>query len=165
MKSNKGVYDQIINLPFITSLPKFEYTINSIKESGALSKKQLEYLDFKLQTKDFWAKCLIKNNFVAGVSTTSRVESLHSVLKKRLNPRSRLCEVLSQFRSIERAQIQLFKEEFTRHTKTPANHSLNKDALLTELKALYSPYAIDKVSKKLDKCLLYRHEAISDSLW
>lgn len=163
--SNEEIYEKIKNLPFVTRKEKFSSIIEDLKKPGVLTKSQLSYLCLKLETQEQWAKCLVKQEFVVAVSTTSRVECLHSVLKKHLNARSRLTEVLNRFKAIEGTQINQFHEEFERHKKKNKSDILEKSCFLTELNSNYSVYAMDKVSQKLGKCLLYRFEASSEGEW
>ena len=98
LKENKELYDQVLELPFMTRKEKFDETIKELKKPGLLNDSQLNYLEMKLKIKDKWAKCLIKENFTVGISTTSRIESMHSVLSDRLNSNSRLNEVFDVFK-------------------------------------------------------------------
>ena len=117
LKENKELYDQVLELPFMTRKEKFDETIKELKKPGLLNDSQLNYLEMKLKIKDKWAKCLIKENFTVGISTTSRIESMHSVLSDRLNSNSRLNEVFDVFKKIEDSNISKFNEEFSRHKK------------------------------------------------
>lgn len=130
---------------------------------GALSAKVLEYLKLKLESKDLWAKYAIKDTFSVGVSTTSRVESLHSLLKKHLNSNSRLCEVLDRFKKIVAAQIDKFQVEFERHSKD-LEKSVTKCQLMQQLSIIYSPYALKKLEQIGSKAFSYHFEPVSTSV-
>jgi len=116
-RTNKDLYRETLNLPFIGKKTKFEDIIKRLKEDGVLSKDQLEYLNSKLEGKKLWAKSENLTHFVIGISTTSRIESMHAVLRKELNSNSRLGRVLEVFREIEDIEINKFKHEFERHKK------------------------------------------------
>lgn len=91
--------------------------VTKLKEPNILSQTQLEYLEEKLRCKELWAKSENLKNFVLGVSTTSRIESMHSLLRRELNSNSRLCQVLEVFTEIEKIEIERFHQEFDRHKK------------------------------------------------
>jgi len=107
---------------------KFDDVVSRLKEDDILTDKQLEYLDEKLKEKEKWAKCENLSVFVIGVSTTSQIESMHSVLREELNSNSRLREVLHVFKEIEKTETTKFQQEFTRHKK-----NLNKDLITSPL--------------------------------
>ena len=58
---------------------------------------------------------MIKGSFAAGVCTASRIEGLHSVLKRHLNSNSSLQNIFSCFRFIETTQVKKFEEEFKKN--------------------------------------------------
>lgn len=91
--------------------------VTKLKEPNILSQTQLEYLEEKLRCKELWAKSENLKNFVLGVSTTSRIESMQSLLRRELNSNSRLCQVLEVFTEIEKIEIERFHQEFDRHKK------------------------------------------------
>jgi len=138
----------------MTRKEKFDETIKELKKPGLLNDSQLNYLEMKLKIKDKWAKCLIKENFTVGISTTSRIESMHSVLSDRLNSNSRLNEVFDVFKKIEDSNISKFNEEFSRHKKN-FNGQLLQCQLMIMLSKIYTPYSLKKLEPKFSKCLSY----------
>lgn len=124
--------------------------------SSDISKETKDYFKKKLGYKETWAKCVTKNNFTAGVSTTSRVESLHNVLRDYLNSNSRLSEIFQAFKNIEETHFQEFNEEFERHKKNLKNQGKLK--LIEELENTYTPYVIKKVEIKVSKSIGYKVE-------
>lgn len=116
-KKDNDLYKKIINLPFVTSVEKFDSVIEAFEDSESPSENEKEYLQLKLQTKNKWAKCKTKTSFRGGVSTTSRIEGLHGVLRRYLNSTSSLQKVFFSFREIELTTISKFHDEFNRHSK------------------------------------------------
>ena len=163
-KQNQELYEKILNLPFVTMKEKFDETIKELKKPNVLNQTQLQYLDSKIQIKSQWAKCLIKEHFAVGVSTTSRIESMHHILAEKLNSNSRLSEVLSVFKEIEKSQISKFKEEFSRHKKK-LNNQLTQSQLTQKLSEIYTPYALKKLEQKFSKCLSYTFEQKDKDKW
>ena len=160
----KKLYQEIINLPFITREAKFEETINKFKSLTNISKDRSQYLDRKLETKEEWAKCFVKEKFAAGISTTSRVESLHKHLSQYLNSNSRLNQLFQVFREIEAKQLNKFEEELQRHLKN-LNQDINKSCLFTKLQEIYSPYTLEKLDQRINKALAYRYQEVSPQKW
>ena len=105
-KKNKELYNKILSLPFVTRKEKFEEIVEEVSECDDVSDGQYDYLELKMKTKQLWANCYAKNAFAGGISTTSRIEGLHGVLKKRLTSGSSLVNVFQSFRSIEKTQIE-----------------------------------------------------------
>ena len=112
VKKNRALYDKIISLPFITSNTKFNDAIDEINESEDINEEQKDYIEAKLANKKEWTKCLLKSNFVGGVSTTSRIEGFHAVQKRYLTSDGGLQKIFHSFRFIENTQITKFQEEF-----------------------------------------------------
>jgi len=117
-KDNPELFNKIIKLPFITSTEKFERTYKEILESNVISKKQIDYLNSKLENKEMWGKCFLKETFLGGVSTTSRVESLHALQKRYLTSNASLQKVFHSFRLIEKIQVSKFEEENQKEKKS-----------------------------------------------
>ena len=115
--TQKQLYNELINLPFITSEEKFEEVVSKLKVENILSESQRAYLERKLEEKNLWAKSANKKNFIVGVCTTSRIESMHRVLRDSLNSSSRLLKVFEVFKKIEETEIKHFQNEFARHKK------------------------------------------------
>ena len=92
---------------------KFLDVVNSLKKSSKLNAKEKQYLEERMASKEKWAKCFIKKQFVGCVSTTSRVEAFHSKLRKYFNSGSSLVNVFVGFRKIETIQLQKFKDEYS----------------------------------------------------
>jgi len=165
ISKDKSLYDKTINLPFITRLEKFNDVIKELKKPGVLNQSQLEYLNKKLGVKETWAKCIIKKDFVGGICTTSRVESLHSILKDDLNSNSSLQDVLQAFKKIEKSQINKFQEEYLRHTKN-IKGKLTEGFVMAEIKKKYTDYAIKKLEQRINKTISYKVEEIKkNSKW
>ena len=151
-KKDKSLYDKIINLPFIGSEEKFNTVLGLVEDSDDITKNEYDYLYKKLESKLQWVKCFTKENFCGGVSTTSRIEGLHGVLKKHLNSNSSLQGVFYCFRSIEKTQVQTFEEEFSRHKKQNTQFDSTP---LEKIKEEYPDYIFRKIAPKFAKALNY----------
>ena len=143
---------------------KFDDVVSRLKEDDILTDKQLEYLDEKLKEKEKWAKCENLSVFVIGVSTTSQIESMHSVLREELNSNSRLREVLHVFKEIEKTETTKFQQEFTRHKKN-LNKDLITSPLIELLENIYTPYIIKKLEQIISKSINHKIEKKSENSW
>jgi len=153
------LYQKILYLPFVMSVEKFNNTLEEIKDSQHISKKQKDYIDLKLKTKNMWAKCLLKSKFTGGVSTTSRVECLHSVQKRYFTSNTNLQQVFHGFRSIEKTQILRFNEEFSGFTSDLLQKNINS---LKDIKEKFPEYIYTKICPKFEKGLNYKHESFGN---
>jgi len=138
-KNNRGLYQKAISLPFISRKEKFEDYVKELKKSKDLKKNEKKYLDNLLIRKNRWAKCLMKGIFGGGISTTSRVEGLHAVLKKYLTSRSSLQNVFYAFREIEEIQLIKFQDEFNLRSK---NVNPSQIDFIQKLKPTLPEYAV-----------------------
>ena len=91
------LYDKLLSLPFVMKEEIFNQIIEGAENSSFLSENQKKYLNNKISYRENWAKCLIKKEFAAGLSTTSRIEGLHSVLKRYLTSNSCLQNIFIAF--------------------------------------------------------------------
>ena len=115
-RSDPDLYKKILKLPFTLKKEEFEEIVDLVSDSKDVSEAQINYLDGKLLCKTKWARCFIKNEFAGGVSTTSRVEVLHSLQKKNMTSSSSLQKVFHSFRLLEKRQISKFSEEYNEAT-------------------------------------------------
>ena len=122
----------------------------------------MEYVQKLAENKNEWAKCCLKESFAAGVSTTSRIEGLHGVLKRYLTSNSSLQEVFRAFRLLEQVEVQNFKEEFERHRIKPIEQAID---FLDTIKKGFSNYIFLKIFNKYFKALNYNMEKITDNSW
>ena len=123
----------------------------------------MEYLDLKLKTKNMWAKCFLKQRFVGGVSTTSRIEGLHAKQKAYLTSNCSLQRLFHGFRSIEKVQINNFQEEYSRHRNSSmVVENVNS---LSEIQKSFPEYIYRKIYPRYCKGLNYKHEIITRNTW
>lgn len=73
--------------------------------------------------------------------TSSRIESKHRILKEYLNGNSRLGEIYSCFKELEKQEIHNFTNEIQRFN-LKENDSLDQYDLIKKSKLLYSDYVI-----------------------
>ena len=153
--SDSELYQQTIKLPFIKDQKKFKDIIEKLKSSEDISDSQKNYLQTKLSKKEKWAKSFTKEKFAGGISTTSRVEGLHSVQKKYLTSSSSLKKVFYSFRSLENQQILKFKEEFREKSK---GESIGDIASLDIFKEKYPLYVYKRIYLKYKLAIDYIKE-------
>jgi len=156
------LFENLKNLPFISKEEKFDGIIKDALNSSKLTKHQKDYLKKKLEYKERWAKSYIKQSFAGGVCTTSRVEGLHSMLKKYLNSNSSLQNVFSCFRFVEMTQIKKFEEEYKK--------SLNKDEIkeiniLKHFNEKFSEYFCKKITSNIYRALNYQEDFLATNKW
>ena len=151
-KKDKSLYQKVISLPFISRQKKFDEYIKELRKSALLSKKEKDYLNSLLERRQRWAKTMIKHSFGGGISTTSRIEGLHAVLKKYLNSKSSLQNIFYCFREIEDTQIEKFSKEFNFVKNTLDTREIN---FIKELEERYPKYVVKKLIQKYIKSLNY----------
>jgi len=161
---NKALYDEALNLPFITHCDKFEETVTKLKSNNVLSETQLKYLEEKLIQKKHWAKSENLGTFVVGVSTTSRIESMYSILREKLNSNSRLCGVFEAFKDIEKTEVLNLMKEFERHKKN-LNNNLSGGPLMNLIAKDYCPYIMKKLDQIMKKSINYKAQSTSNNTW
>ena len=159
---DKDLYNKILSLPFITSEEKFNAIVEEVMDSEIIPKNQLDYLKLKLNLKNLWAKCLLKDKFLGGISTTSRIEGLHAKQKAYLTSQIGLQRLFHGFRVIEKTQISNFKEEYFRHQNESRVENINS---LKELQDKFPEYIYLKMNSKFCKGLNYKHEKFGNNLW
>jgi len=142
-KKDKPLYQKALALPFISRKRKFEEYIDDLQSSSLLSTKEKNYLKELLSRKERWARSVIKSSFGGGISTSSRIEGLHVVLKRFLNSRSSLQNVFYSFREIEDAQLEMFSKEIYLR-KAPDN--IKDINFIKELEENYSEYIVKKIT-------------------
>ena len=109
---DQDVFQLMMNLPFTKGNYKFEQKARRIKEHLGTNS---DYFDGYMDKKHDYARCYAKNKFSAGINTTSRIESLHSVLKIKTNSKTSLQELFEAINTIENDTC--FKDEYTDSSK------------------------------------------------
>ena len=163
-KKNISLYQRAISLPFVTKEEKYKQILTDLQNSQDLSDTQKEYIKKKVETENLWAKWLLKNKYAGGISTTSRVESLHATQKKYLNSSSSLQKVFKCFQTIEKLQIEKFQEEFQRHKSSSKLH-LSDIKALEQIKDHVPEYVHKKLLPKFCKALNYSKEKLTHDSW
>jgi len=135
-----------------------------ILSSNNISQELKNYLKEKADKKELWVKAYLKIKFCAGMSTTSRIESKHRVLKKFLNSSKRLVELYQTFNQLEDQEIRNFSDKISRFGKKK-NESLGKYELIKEIKKKYSPYCLNIVKNNLLEGLNYLVVKIKEGTW
>lgn len=156
-RTEPELYHQALSLPFVACKDKFEKIVSAFLKSKKVTKINVNYLKKKLEKKKQWAKSYIKDIFAGGVSTTSRVEGLHSVLKKYLTSDSRLTDVFLSFRSLEKTQISKFSEEYQKKNTNMNEVGINS---FIEVRENHSEYIFKKISASYFQGLNYVREDV-----
>jgi len=82
-----------------------------IFESRKLTKSK-NYLERMFQCKEKWAKAYFKGDFSAGIYTTSRAESINSLIKKYVNSNCEISDFIKFLQDFEKKSIvEQYKEE------------------------------------------------------
>ena len=157
-QSDPELYNRILHLPFTCQETNFQETIDQIERSKYASSPQKDYLEKKLLNKEKWGKCFTKKEFAGGVSTTSRVEGLHSVQKKYLTSSSNLQKVFYSFRSLEKQQVSKFYQEYSKILTSDLAEDI---ASLKVFKDNYSTYIYKRISSKYKMAIDYTKENTS----
>jgi len=125
---------QILSLLYVYSSTEFDKKVQNI--ITFLQDKKLEksnkYLEGLLGKKTQWARAYYECAFDGGVSTTSRVESWNSLLKKYLNSRSEISDIIKFITQIE--NFTSFSKDLKLNSEIYA--LLEYDSLLKNLKKL-----------------------------
>lgn len=155
----------IKNLPYYESKDLFEDSYQKIMESELIDDYHKKYIEDKCTNKKIWAKCYLKvSGFMAGVTTTSRVESHNALIKKHINSNSLLTEFMDFYDN------EVFKPleyvEKCKGRKKSANISLlSKVQFISDLELLYSPYIVHKIKENFFKGLNYKIIAEERNKW
>jgi len=105
----------------------------------------------------------LKQRFVGGVSTTSRIEGLHAKQKTYLTSNCSLQHLFQGFRSIEKVQINNFQEEYSRHRNSSmVMENVNS---LSEIQKKFFEYIYKKVYPRYCKELNCKPEIITRNTW
>ena len=75
-------FEDIITLPFNNSRHSYEEIMNKILDSTNISDDNKKYIKSLDETKEKWSLTWRKEEFIIGIQTTSRMESLHAMVKK-----------------------------------------------------------------------------------
>ena len=120
------VKDRIFKLPDIRSQDEFEEEIKQIIEllKEKNFNKTIEYLNFQLKHKEKWAKAFLPFEFTGGIHTTSRAESMNSLIKRYIDSNSEVYDILEFLIDYER-KIIVSETKIQKHLKDQyENHPL-----------------------------------------
>ena len=87
------LYDRILALPFIPSKEKSKEILREVENSPNIKKENKTYLKKLDEYKEKWALAYRKDDYIIGVQTTSRIESLHALMKKFIRSKCGLTEL------------------------------------------------------------------------
>jgi len=123
-------------------------------ENETLNEKFREYLRELNKSKKSWVKCYLKKNFTCGMASSSRIESKHRILKEYLNGNSRLGEIYSCFKNVEKQEIQKFTNEIQKFN-LKENDILDQNELIKKSKEEYSDYVIQILKANILQAVNY----------
>ena len=134
---HKGIKDKIFGLPYVDDQETFDkYQEEIIKFlTDHNYAKSLEYLKDLLNYKHQWAKAYYPLIFDGGISTTSRVESLNAEIKRYLNSKSEVSDIIEFITRSEKC------EYLDKSLNKDISRCIEIDPLLDELSA-YLPSRI-----------------------
>lgn len=128
---NEEIKNKIFKLPFLKDRKVFDESVLQIQKFFLDNdlKKSKAYLETLLDKKEKWTPCYYESHFDGDITTTSRAESWNSHIKKYLNSRSEICDIITFIRNIEGTTF-IEKEKIN----TEVLKYLELDPLVTELK-------------------------------
>jgi len=135
------LYDEIINLPFIASEKKYVEILTQVEESEVIPLEKKSYLKNLDGTKEKWCLAYRKEENILGIQTTSRMESLHAMMKSILTSRCSLTELL--IRLLDFAFAKSLQESESKTTNEVMN-LLSKNLILSRVKEICSDYIYQK---------------------
>ena len=135
----KNIYDKILTLPFISKTDIFERTYEEVHKS-LLSKKytkSVEYLQRVYGLKLKWSTCYSPSKFPAGIHTTSRIESINSIIKHYVNSNSEISDLFDFILNFEKSLIYKLETEESKKQ----NHN-NIHPILQKIQLQVSEYVL-----------------------
>jgi len=138
---SKELYNEIINLPFNNSQKKYEEIKKQILSSKVISQENKTYMEKLNDTKEKWCYAYRKDESILGIQTTSRIESLHALMKRNIRSKCSLTELL--IRLIEFAHNKN-NHQIEEKVDDEIVRALSKNTFLTKIKEKYSEYIFDK---------------------
>lgn len=94
--SNTGLRKKVLNLPYISKIEEFELKSSEIiREMLNLQvpEKEQNYFAQRFLNPELWCIAFQRKYMTLGISTTSRIESMNSLIKRYLNGHCRLGEL------------------------------------------------------------------------
>lgn len=134
-------------MPFNFSKTSYEEIFNKVEDSELLSEDFKDYLNQLNKTRDKWCYAFKKNDEIIGVQTTSRIESLHSSMKRLIRTKCSLTEMT--LRLLKFAHQTCSPRDFEDNiVQDSLVEMLSKNAVLVKIQAKYTTYIYNK-------CLLH----------
>ena len=128
------LFKEIISLPFIQTKKEFNEKVKVIKNS--ISDSWEKYFDWIISKRNNWCLANLLKVFTAGTWSTSRSESIHSLLKRKL------------WKSKKFSEIHKIIEDINLNTILNAienTQEIYHNPLLIELKEKFSKYAFEQL--------------------
>ena len=135
------LYDDIIALPFQRNRQKYSETILNIVNSSLVSDDAKAYIKELEGFKERWASAYRKEDFIIGVQTTSRIESLHAIIKKFIRSKCSLTEFCFRLVEFANGKNEQVKKEAI---NDPILNLLGKNVILSRIKEDYSDFIYNK---------------------
>ena len=141
-------------MPYCEYSDDYYDVYNEILACPDVNEGSKKYIKNRHQYRHKWVKSYMKDRFTGGTCTNSRIESKHSVYKHFLNSDTSLMNLYTVFKTLEKQEIEKFKEEIQRFGLNDEN-SFKKYELLKELDETYCPYAMNKIKSNIMEALNY----------
>ena len=135
-------YDRIIHLPFNPSKNKFKEICKEIKDSDIIATETKEYFENLCESQEKWSLAFRKEESIIGVQTTSRIESLHNLIKNYIRSKCSLTELV--IRLICFAKVKNSQNVEEEKISNDVFNLLSKNLILANIKEKYSNYAYQK---------------------
>ena len=149
----KSLYDDYINLPFEPSKEKYNATVLNVSKSELSSDENKKYIEFIDSFKEKWALAFRKEQFILGIQTTSRMESLHSMIKMLIRSKCSLPELFH--RLVEFANGKNYQKQEEKLDNDLID-LLSKNYILSKIKDVYSDYIYQKCLMSFLKAESYK---------
>jgi len=135
--------------------------MNKILDSTNISDDNKKYIKSLDETKEKWSLAWRKEEFIIGIQTTSRMESLHAMVKKFIRSKNSLPELF--LRIIEFSLGKNATSEGEDKIENDFMEVLSKNIFLSKLKEEYSGFAYNKCMINFVKAQGYKCIKLSRS--
>ena len=143
LEKDPSLYEEIVNLPFNYSRSSYEDIFEKAKNCNLVSKEVKDYLVGLNQTREKWAYAFKKSEHIIGIQTTSRIESLHSSMKRLVRTKCSLKEMILRLIQFT-YQINTLKDTEDNIIQDSLVDILSKNIVLSQIQENYTSYTYNK---------------------
>jgi len=131
-----------MKLPFISSKEIYERTLDEISTSEIISDQNKKYIESLHESKEKWSLAFRKEEYILGIQTTSRIESLHGIIKKFIRSKCNLNELF--IRLLKLSNGRNYIKEFEESIENEITSVLSQNFILSKLKEKYTEFIYNK---------------------